>query len=277
MILGRREFLCLAGAGALSPVWGRQGDPSSTANWTDAQMEEYLTKAKVTDSKAINTGITNSLRLTLSLDGLTLNAHFQSIDEAKATFQGDRGTEMNFRDSWKYNVAAYRLDRLLGLKMTPPSVARSFGGKSGAFTWWILNGMMEIDRNRKKLTPPDQEEWNKQMYMVRVFDQLIFNTDRNLQNLLFTPDWRMWMIDHTRAFRLYKDLKAAGDLVRCERRLYARLQALQEEEVRKATDPYLTKPEISGLMGRRDKIVALFSKKIAAQGEGVVLYDYTRS
>ena len=41
-------------------------------------------------------------------------------------FKSNRGTEFNFRDSWRYNVAAYRLDRLLELGMIPPSVERNY-------------------------------------------------------------------------------------------------------------------------------------------------------
>jgi hypothetical protein len=276
MTLERRAFLGALGAGAVTPAWGRQDQPSPE-RWTDAQVEQYLAKAKVMSSKELSTGITNSLRLSLSLDGVTHDAHFQSIDESKPRFEGQTGTEMNFRDTWKYNVAAYRLDRLLGLKMTPASIERNYGGKTGAFTWWIVNSTMETDRIKKHLNPPDQEEWNKQMYIVRVFDQLIFNTDRNLQNLLMTPDWRLWMIDHTRAFRLYKTLKTPGDLVRCERHLFARLQTLSLDEVKKSTSPYLNPGELAGLMGRRDRIIELFNKKIKAEGESAVLYDYVRA
>jgi hypothetical protein len=239
-------------------------------------MEEFLRKAKVVHSSVLGRGITNSQRLTLELGGVTHDAHFQSVDESITSLETPEGIEMHFRDCWKFNVAAYRLDRLLGIRMTPPSVARGFDAKSGAFTWWIDNARMESDRIRKKLTPPNPSEWNKQMHVVHVFDQLIYNIDRNLENLLITPDWRLWMIDHTRAFRLAKALRSVRDLVRCERSLYARLQRLSEDEVRKATSPFLTRPEISGLMARRDLIVGLFRRKIVESGEDAVLYDYFR-
>jgi hypothetical protein len=110
-----------------------------------------------------------------------------------------------------------------------------------------------------------------------VFDQLIFNTDRNLQNLLITPGWRIWMIDHTRAFRMHEDIREPKNLVRCERNLLARLKSLTRSEVETATQPYLNSPEISGLMKRRDKIVALFEKKIKDTSEYAVLYTFEQS
>jgi len=36
---------------------------------------------------------------------------------------------------------------------------------------------------------------------MRVFSQLVYDTDRNLGNVLISEDWHLWMIDFTRAFR----------------------------------------------------------------------------
>ena len=47
------------------------------------------------------------------------------------------------------------------------------------------------------------------MQIVRLFDQLIYNIDRNLGNLMITNDWTIWAIDHTRAFRTYDDAQDA--------------------------------------------------------------------
>jgi hypothetical protein len=111
------------------------------------------------------------------------------------------------------------------------------------------------------------------MYVVRVFDQLLFNTDRNLQNLLITPDWKLWMIDHTRCFRLRTDLAAPKNLVRCDRKLLARMRELTKESLKTELGDLLRGNEIDGLLARRDKIVAFFDAKIARDGEDRVLFD----
>src|SRR5713226_6321403 len=90
------------------------------------------------------------------------------IDVWKASFTTPLTTELNFRDSWKYNVAGYELAKILELNMVPPYVERSVGGQSASLSWWINDSMMEFDRKEKKLTPPDLDKWNKQMYAVRV-------------------------------------------------------------------------------------------------------------
>ena len=47
------------------------------------------------------------------------------------------------------------------------------------------------------------------MQMLRLFDQLIANIDRNLGNLLIGNDWTIWAIDHTRAFRTHANVEDA--------------------------------------------------------------------
>jgi hypothetical protein len=99
------------------------------------------------------------------------------------------------------------------------------------------------------------------MWIVRVFDQLIYNTDRNLGNLIIDKDWKIWMIDHTRAFRTAHDLKEVKNLEKCEKNLLERLKALDEATLTSELKPFLTKAEITGLLKRRDKIVQFFEEK----------------
>jgi len=239
---------------------------------TYEQIEQFLQTAKIVKMKDLSTGVTNSRRATLSDGTMQHDAHVQSIDESKAKFEGSAGTEINFRDTWKFNVAAYRLGRILELDMIPPSIERKVNGTSCAVSWWIDNSMMEIDRKKKGLASPDRDAWNREMYIVRVFDQLIFNTDRTLQNLLIDLDWRIWMIDHTRAFRLYTTLREQKNLELCDRKLLAKLRTLDTKTL-SALKPYVYDGEIKGMLGRRDKIVKFFDAQIAQKGEEAILYD----
>jgi len=241
---------------------------------TDEQMEGYLKTAKIAKIKNLSTGVTSSRRATLDDGTIQHDAHVQCIDEHKAKFEGQSGgTEVNFVDTWMYNVAAYRLGRLLGVgDMIPMSVERNVEGKHCAITWWIDNSMMESDRLKKHLKSPDADSWNHEMYVVRVFDQLIYNTDRNLTNLLIDPDWRIWMIDHTRGFRLYNSLPSVKNLVMCDRKLLAKLRTLNKQELG-TIKPYLNDAEIKGLLGRRDKIVEFFDNEVKQKGEEAILYD----
>ena len=240
---------------------------------TDEQMERFLQTAKIVKMKGISAGITGTHRASLDDGTIQHDAHVQCIDEHKATFEGATTTETNFVDSWMYNVAGYRLARILGIgDMVPMSVERKVEGKSCAVTWWIDNTMMESDRLKKKLPVPDPDSWNREMYVLRVFDQLIYNTDSNLTNLLIDPQWHIWMIDHTRAFRLYTTLQEKKNLVQCDRKLLANMRTLDTSALQPLI-PYLNTMEIKGILGRRDKIVQFFDEEVKSKGEVAILYD----
>jgi hypothetical protein len=243
---------------------------------TDAEREQFLLHADVIKQKGAPGGITGSYRATLKLGDFQHDAHIQPHDDYTAQLQLGSGLELDFRDTWKNNVAAYRIDRMLGLGMIPPTVVRKDerSGKPASYTWWVDDVLMvERERYEKKIQSPSVLEWNRQMYIVRVFDQLIYNFDRNLGNLVIDKSWRMWMIDHTRAFKVFKELREAKNLSEtCEADLLARLRALEKPALLEATKDMLTEGQVDGLLGRRDKIVQVYEQRIAAKGEARVLY-----
>lgn len=241
---------------------------------TEDEMRQFLLTAEVVKDKSASKGITGVRRLTLSDGKITHDASFQSIDEHKTKFEGSDGTvEINFVDSYKYDIASYELAKLLGLgDMMPVTVLRKYLGKEGALSWWLPVKLDEAERMKKKIPPPDVEAHNRQMYKMRVFTELVYDTDRNLGNVLFSQDWHLWMIDFSRAFRLYHDLKNPKNLVKCDRQLLDRLRKLDEKELTAQCKDYLTRPEIQGVMARRDKIVKVFEQLIAQKGENQVLY-----
>jgi len=151
-------------------------------------------------------------------------------------------------------------------------VERSWHGSAGSLSWWLPAKMDEADRIKQNITPSDPDAWNNQMYKVRVFDQLIYDDDPNLTNVLISEDFKIWRVDFSRAFRLYKDLRNSKDLVRCDRSLFEKLKALDANELAAKTKGYLSKDEVKAVMARRDKIVTQFQKMISEKGEKEVLY-----
>jgi len=244
---------------------------------SEEQMKEFLLKAKVIKEKVTPKGITAPYRLTLSDGTLTHDASFQKVNEYKTSLEfSDGHREINFKDSYKYDIAAYELAKLLGLgDMMPVTVERKYKGDSGAISWWLPVKLDEADRLKKSIQPPDVDAWNQQMYKKRVFAELAYDTDPNLTNVLISADWHLWMIDFSRAFRLDKGLRDSKNVLqsKCERQLLARLRKLDRDEVTLKTQPYLTKDEVTGIMARRDKIVAIFDDLIAKKGEKEVLFD----
>ena len=248
-------------------------DSSPAAVLTSGEMEQFLLNAKVLETKSFSKGVTKARRVSMSDGRTTHDAQIQDVDIEKAIFEVDpKHTEINFKDSFRYNIAAYRLSRILGLSNVPVSVERSVDGKPAAFTWWIDDvAMEERDRVKKKIEGNGLRRRNYSAVMI-VFDELIQNRDRNAGNILWSSDWRLWMIDHTRAFRLGKDLLRPKALTICDRTLLERMRELTRPALAEAMGKSLTAPEIDALLTRRDRIVKLFDERITSLGQGAVLF-----
>lgn len=237
---------------------GPAASPSRAATLTDAEMERFLLEATITRTRSTRKGITASTQATLTDGTLTHDAHIQVIDEQQREFRTRTGIEWDFRDNWGYNIAAYKLDRLIGLNMVPVSVERRYRSSHAAYTWWVDDVMMdEGARQQKKLDPPPDKVryWNQQIYLMRLFDELIYNTDRNMGNMLIGSDWRLWAIDHTRAFRTHKSLKNPALVTQCDRVVFAKLKALTMEKLEAELERWLDATRLQAILARRDLIV----------------------
>ncbi|MDQ6759057.1 MAG: hypothetical protein M3Z32_04200 [Acidobacteriota bacterium] len=250
---------------------------SEPATFSCAEMETFLSKAHPGPMKQLGVGVTNSHRMTLDDGNMRHDAHLQTIDEKKVRFEGTNGVEINFRDYYKYNIAAYRLAKMLALNMVPPYIERRIGSETGSVSWWVNGATMESQRYKQNVKIPDPDRWNEQMYAVRVFHELVYDTDPNLTNLLITPDWQLWIIDLTRAFRTNTNLRDSKNLVKCDRRLLASMRALDADTMKQNLGEFLNKSELHGLDARRAKIVKFFDTEIKAKGESAVLYDFPRT
>ncbi len=261
--------------GVLALISAVSSSAQSPEKLSEEQMRDFLLNAKVISYKQSNEGITRPYRLTLSNGSMTHNASFQSIDENKASMQFENGrTEMNFCDSYKYNIAAFELAKMLGLTdMMPVTVERKWQGKTGSLSWWLPSKMSDRQRIERHIQYPDAQAWNKQWNKIIVFEQLVYDTDRNRMNILISEDWHLWMIDFTRAFRRYTTLEDPKSLGMCDRQLFQKLRQLDAAELEQKTKNWLNSDEVKGVMARRDKIVAIFDSFIARKGERAVLYD----
>jgi hypothetical protein len=181
---------------------------------------------------------------------------------------------MRFADHYRYNLAAWRLAVLLGLEaMMPATVERSIDGRPGALAWWIDDvAMDEAAREEKNAQPPKALEFSRQRERMTLFAELVRDMDRNKGNIVYTSDWRVIMLDFTRAFRIDAELRRTADLMTCERALFTRLKALTRESIAKAVDGALRDNEIRGVLARRDLLVRHYEALIAKRGEDLVLY-----
>ncbi len=230
------------------------------SNMSDQELEEFMRTAKVVSVESIDTGITNPKRVKQSEDGVTNDAVFKYEDTNPGIESNTRYITRRYNDSdrYVYDVAAYKLDRMLGWEMVPTAVITELEGDEGALSDWVENAINERDRLEKEI-PFDGVCRQQEQYRLRfIFDILIHNDDRNLTNILWTKDdFMMKFIDHSLAFRTTekrpKQYKKVPLLV--SDLLEARLRSLTKENLSRELSPYLHPRQIEGILARRDLIL----------------------
>jgi hypothetical protein len=246
---------------------------------SDEEIEAFLAEAEIVDISILATGITLPRRVVLEGNGFQVNAVFKDIDlerhKVTERINGRNHFSLDWRDWHGYDVAAYILDRLLGMDRVPPAVDREIKGDHGTIRIWLEQTVTENERaTGLKVQPPDMQRWNQQRLIMQIFDDLVANRDSNLGNLLIDPNWRAWFIDCSRCFgttkKIFFPLK---NIENCERGLWAGLKNLDAARVSSELSPYLSKVEIKALLARHQEIVRHFEKLIEERGEENVLYE----
>ena len=222
-------------------------------------------------------GINNPLKVLLEKDGIQMYAVFRDVHvESNQRKMNDGTTKYFFRDDANFECAAYELSKLLGLDTVPPAVERKIQGKKGTLQAWVENVTTQKALREKTDVPPsggiNRWRWIMQRQNIYIFDNLIYNEDRNLGNILIEPDWKLWMIDHTRAFRRWRKLLNPDQIQFSERSLWEKLQALDETEVRERLERFLNPAEMNGLIERTGLLVDHIQKLIEDRGEKAVLF-----
>ena len=238
-------------------------------------MEEFLLNADLSDFRDVGEGVTGTQRAVASDGRFTHDVHIQTVDIRRAALAvGGGRVERNFRDSFSYNIAAYRLAVLLGMDNVPMSVARSVRSERAAVTWWVDDvAMTERERAAQRTYGPNPARTVEQFYAMYVFDELIQNRDRNQGNMLWTSEWKLWLIDHTRAFRPQVEIGQPARLTRISGRLLGNLRRLSPDALEAAMGDHLTGSQRSRVLQRRDLLVQHFDERIARLGGSTVLID----
>jgi hypothetical protein len=246
-----------------------------------AEMEAFLRSAKIVRFEPAGQGVTKPFRLYLKKGDF----------ETTAFWKNPSGMMQGFWEGWQYEIAAYRLDKLIGLHMVPVAVEREFQGKKGALSLWAENKYSLLKVFDVGIRIPDEAQGpvEKMKWLTRAWDSLVGNEDRTRQNVLYTEDWRTILIDHSRAFRstkkFTKKLMYGAEGIRrgpegrpllfrqVPRWFYDNLKALTSASIRTAVGDTLREGEIASVLARRDLLIIEVDAQIRQMGEANVLYD----
>ena len=244
--------LAMAGATAQAPA------PDSAKTWIGhaPEIEAYLKSAPVAGMEELRVGVTRPRRAKLAPGGPVDAMAWKAIKP---------GRYNGYWESYKSEIAAYELDKLLALGMIPPTVEKQVQGETGAAVMWVAPtksfkelGGVPGQQGVKGPMPAQVPAWNRQITRAKMFDNLIGNTDPNLGNWLVDPAWNLVLIDHTRAFTSTKDLY--HQLTQVDAELWDRMKALDEPALTAALGSWLDNQAIRGILARRDKMQVAIDK-----------------
>ncbi len=240
------------------------------------EVEDLLRNAEVKDFAPIGHGVTNPWRISLSNGGKEFYAAYKPIKQ---------GRYSGYWESYQAEVAAYELDKMLGLNMVPPTVVKRISkvpadNNKGSLQHWVEDCPFYRDVQDKT---PRTASWSYELSRMKMFDVLVNNEDRNAQNFFVCPDFHIILIDHSRAFTSStKMLKMPKKLpVSFDRRLVEQLKNLTREnlDAHLKSVPFedgninlLRDGQIKAILKRRDALLAHLQKLIEEKGEGSVLF-----
>ena len=225
----------------------------------ETEFEEFLRIAEVAKVDNVPVGVTKPRRAYVKGEGPARSFVFKNLMPSRSS---------GYWESYKSEIAAYELDKVLGMGMVPPTVERKYSGETGSAQLWVEHCSLLRDNDTTKA--PDAKAWNKQVYRQRVWDNLTANIDRNQGNLLLDQAWNLILIDHSRAFTTAMTMPFPMNKI--DREFYAKLKALDEATIKARVGKWLfdgPKP----ILKRRDKIVEHFETLIKQYGEAAVFID----
>ncbi len=241
------------------------------------KWEEFLKTAEIIGQKQQKSreAVTEPWDLTLEKNGIT----------RKALWKNAEGRMKGSMENWKWEIAAYRLDKYLELNMVPPTVEKRFRAERGSCQLWVEYWMKAKEKNEKKIKVPSYKifYYNRATYLRWAFDNLIANEDRHSGNIFITKDWRIILPDHSRSFRtskkftknlIYTEKHKEGPKIMKElpRAFVEKLKSLNFELIKDTVGEYLTEKEIDAVLLRKDLILKAIDERIKKLGEDKVLY-----
>lgn len=238
--------------------------PESAKTWIGrtAELEAYLKTAKVVKMEGTSVGVTKPRRAYLEPGGPFDSMVWKPI--APGRYGG-------FLESYRSEIAAYEIDKLLGLEMVPPTVEKRVDGVLGAAVMWATPTRSFAEMGAKGApTPPAMyaAKFSRALVKAKMFDNLIGNIDPNLGNWLVDPSWNVILIDHSRT--LTSNTRLVHKMTHIDQPLWVKMQALTEKQLQAAVGEWVDDREIRALLQRRKKLGEEIGRLVKASSPAAV-------
>ena len=254
-----RVIIALLVVATAATASSHAGEGLSAKTWVGhgAEIERHLQSAEIVRMEAIGTGVTKPQRAHLAPA-----SPFESL-VWKPLAPGMRG---GYQESYKSEIAAYELDKLLALNMVPPAVERRIDGDAGAAIMWLDGTKSVKERGGKVPTGP---QFGRPLRVMQMFDNLIGNADRNAGNILVDGANNVILIDHSRAF-ITSD-KLPWKFERVDAELWAKFKSLTTQQLKTTLSQWLDEEAIRAMIDRRDRMAREVDTLTAKKGAAAVV------
>jgi len=224
---------------------------------TEIEVEVFLKTAEIIKREDLNVGITKPIKMTLKKADRSMTAVFKYVDSNPKKERGRWKKEIYEDDRFFYDIAAYKLDRMLGIGLVPVVVERTIDHKKGILQLWIDGLISKKSQKEQKIAYGGHCNFRDQINMLDTFDYLIRNNDRNQSNILYSKnDWQIWFIDHSRSFGLSdsRPKMMKKHTIKVTKYFKDALQSLTKEKLY-TLKPWLHRKQINAIWDRRRKML----------------------
>jgi hypothetical protein len=242
-------------AAAVAPAANRSAKIWEGRN---AEFEAFIREAPIDRFEEVPIGVTHPKRAYFKPGGLVASVAWKVLPP---------GRPAGYWESYKSEIAAYEMDKLLQMGMVPPAVEKTWKQEKAAAILWVS----PVHPWKEMQDRPKPAKWVAQVARMKMFDNLICNKDRNAGNLIVDDDWNLYLIDHSRAFIDDKGLAVALEHV--DRGLWTRVLALDEAALTAAIGPWIDRNSLRAILARREKMKASIDALVKAKGEAAVFLN----
>jgi hypothetical protein len=206
------------------------------AHLDDAALESFLLNAQITGTH----GRRNQRTATLERDGVSITARMRRLATRTTTVP---------------EVAAYRLDTLIGLDMVPVAVIRQINGRNTVLEYLPPGAVTESERLRTG-GGPQRCPLERYTDAMQIWDLLIANTARSRTNIYYDARgaWQMLLTGHERAFQSTR--LRTSKIPNLGTGWRTRLAALDTDTLEQSLDGLVDSAAIAALLSRRDAMIA---------------------
>lgn len=224
----------------------------------DEQVERLLRLGHIQSIRPLGRGSTKAQLAQIEMGTIRLRGLFKTVDKRGGT--RGQGCTNSPAERYRHEVAAYKIDREIGLGMVPVTTLRTLRDTTGSMQLWVEDALdhYTVDAYHLEMKEPERLPLLRQR--ARIFDALIGNYSRRLSDQLYLLNTsEMLLVDHSRALCLRTELSPllGGEDCVLEPFLRSALAALDKDRLRLLIGEYSSKKQRMALLTRRDAILEL--------------------